>query len=200
MNPKSGFAVFKSRFAYMFLGVLVGILLSASFALADNPISLIVNGQQITCDVPPQLINGRVMVPARALAEALGAIVTWDSSNNAVVVVTSNSNSTQLQNNSSTNNSSITQGTANDGDNAVTVITYNGCRAIATNNITYFNADDYAHQYPNNISWDGSTHTTTIKGIAIPTVTIEVNNELVSQSPNDFQIYNGQTYFNVKYF
>lgn len=50
---------------------------SVSIAQATNPIKLIVNGVDITykSDVPPQIINGRTLVPARALAESLGASV-----------------------------------------------------------------------------------------------------------------------------
>jgi len=62
-------------------------LLSAcAFAYASQPIKLIVNGKEIQCDVPPQNIDGRVIVPARYVAEPLGAIVKWDAANNAVVV------------------------------------------------------------------------------------------------------------------
>ena len=41
---------------------------------------------EIQCDVPPQVINGRTLVPARFLAEALGAKVEWDNARNAVIV------------------------------------------------------------------------------------------------------------------
>jgi len=69
-------------------------------ALADQPIKLIVNGKEITCDVPPQIINGRTMVPARYVAEALGASVQWDPDNYAVVVTGSEAAETPTQNNS----------------------------------------------------------------------------------------------------
>ena len=68
-------------------GLLVGLMLaSATLAFVASPIKLIINGQEITCDTPPQNINGRVLVPARYVAEALGATVTWDSGKNAVVI------------------------------------------------------------------------------------------------------------------
>lgn len=76
----------KFSFGVIF-GLLVGLLIgTASFAIANQPIKLVVNGQEIQCDVPPQNINGRVLVPARFVAEALGANVEWDVANNAVVV------------------------------------------------------------------------------------------------------------------
>ena len=54
---------------------------------AASPIKLIVNGQEIKPDVPPQIINGRTMVPVRWVAEALGANVQWDANNKEGSVV-----------------------------------------------------------------------------------------------------------------
>jgi len=68
-------------------GLAAGLILAtSSFVFAANPIKLIVNGSEIHPDVPPQIIDGRTLVPARALAEALGASVDWDGVENAVVV------------------------------------------------------------------------------------------------------------------
>lgn len=67
-------------------GLLVGLLLSGSIALAGSPIKLIINGRQVVCDSPPQIINGRVMVPARNVAESLGATVKWDAANQSVII------------------------------------------------------------------------------------------------------------------
>jgi hypothetical protein len=67
-------------------GLLVGLLLSGSIAFAGSPIKLIVNGRQVVCDSPPQIINGRVMVPARNVAEPLGATVKWDAANQSVII------------------------------------------------------------------------------------------------------------------
>lgn len=73
-----------------FLGVLTGFIvctmLVSAVAIANSPIRLIVNGNVVKSDVPPQIIDGRTMVPARPLAEALGATVQWDDANYAVVV------------------------------------------------------------------------------------------------------------------
>ncbi len=41
-------------------------------------ITVTLDGNPITFDVPPQLIDGRTMVPLRMIFEALGAEVTWD--------------------------------------------------------------------------------------------------------------------------
>ncbi|MGI6588023.1 MAG: copper amine oxidase N-terminal domain-containing protein [Peptococcia bacterium] len=73
-----------------FLGVITGFIvctmLVSAVAIANSPIKLIVNGNVVESDVPPQIIGGRTMVPARPLAEALGAKVEWDEENYAVVV------------------------------------------------------------------------------------------------------------------
>lgn len=74
------------KIKYLASGIIIGSLLSSTVAFADNPIRLFVNGQEIHCDVPPQNINGRVMVPARFVAEPLGATVEWNGDNNAVVI------------------------------------------------------------------------------------------------------------------
>lgn len=69
-------------------GLLIGLLLSlpiATFA-SGQALKLIVNGQDITADAQPVVINGRTLVPARALAEKLGATVAWDGASQTVVV------------------------------------------------------------------------------------------------------------------
>jgi predicted nucleic-acid-binding Zn-ribbon protein len=68
-------------------GLCIGLTISFSaIAFASQPIKLIINGREIQCDVPPQNINGRVLVPARFVAEPLGASVEWDGAKNEVRV------------------------------------------------------------------------------------------------------------------
>jgi spore germination protein len=65
------------------------ILLSLSVpgsVLAAGPIDLYVNGQEITPDVPPRIVQGRVILPARAILEPLGAQLLWDSKSKTVTV------------------------------------------------------------------------------------------------------------------
>lgn len=72
------------------VGFLCGLLLcgGAFAAYADQPIAIIVNGQTIQSEVDPIAVDGRVLVPTRVIAEALGADVQWDPVNNAVVITT----------------------------------------------------------------------------------------------------------------
>ena len=44
------------------------------------------NGEKITLDVPPQVVNDRTLVPARAVAESFGADVKWDGSTRTVII------------------------------------------------------------------------------------------------------------------
>lgn len=45
-----------------------------------------VNGVPVSLDVPPQIINGRTMVPIRFVSENLGAEVNWDSNTKTVTI------------------------------------------------------------------------------------------------------------------
>ena len=45
-----------------------------------------VNGEQLTLDVPPQIVGGRTLVPARAVAESFGAQVGWDVTTRTVAI------------------------------------------------------------------------------------------------------------------
>ncbi|MBE7054372.1 MAG: hypothetical protein E7391_08935 [Ruminococcaceae bacterium] len=45
---------------------------------ADNEIKITLNGTALTMDQPPIIVEGRTLVPVRAIFEALGATVTWD--------------------------------------------------------------------------------------------------------------------------
>jgi len=45
----------------------------------EKPISIIVDGNQVTFDSPPIIVDGRTLVPLRAIFESLEADVEWDS-------------------------------------------------------------------------------------------------------------------------
>ena len=63
---------------------LVLLLSSIQVVFANNDITVKIDGQQIAFDVPPQLINGRTMVPLRAIFESLGATVEWNNNTQTV--------------------------------------------------------------------------------------------------------------------
>lgn len=53
-------------------------------AMASDVIKVRVGGELIDFDVQPRIINGRTMVPLRAIFEALGASVNWDGATKTV--------------------------------------------------------------------------------------------------------------------
>ena len=46
------------------------------------------NGKIVVLDVPPQLVNSRTLVPARAIAEGFGADVKWEDASSTVIITT----------------------------------------------------------------------------------------------------------------
>ncbi|NLV22472.1 MAG: MBL fold metallo-hydrolase [Syntrophomonadaceae bacterium] len=63
--------------AILILGIFVGAVQAAS------P-TVVLNGQQLTFDVPPVIDDGRTLVPLRTIFESLGADVNWDVSTSTV--------------------------------------------------------------------------------------------------------------------
>ena len=51
---------------------------------ADGGIKVLLDGQELAFDVPPQLINDRTMVPMRKIFEAMGANVEWNGDTQTV--------------------------------------------------------------------------------------------------------------------
>lgn len=45
---------------------------------SNKEINVYLDANEIEFDVPPQIINGRTMVPIRAIFEKMGANVEWD--------------------------------------------------------------------------------------------------------------------------
>ena len=76
-----------------------------SYILKDR-IPVYFNNSEICFDIDPIIVNGRTLVPMRAVFEALGAVVTWDGENELVtatkgettVVITINSNTMRKNN------------------------------------------------------------------------------------------------------
>lgn len=58
----------------------------AAVAFANNPVKIVVNGQEIDSDVAPQIVKDRTMVPVRWVAEALSADVRWEAESKTVYI------------------------------------------------------------------------------------------------------------------
>ncbi|MEE1224720.1 MAG: copper amine oxidase N-terminal domain-containing protein [Clostridia bacterium] len=55
--------------------------------MAEENVNVVLDGKTITFDVPAQIINGRTMVPIRAIFESMGATVTWHEDTKAAYAV-----------------------------------------------------------------------------------------------------------------
>ena len=62
-----------------FLTIILVCSMSIPAFAADEGIRIFVNNEKVSFDVPPQTINGRTMVPMRAIFESLGAEVIYDA-------------------------------------------------------------------------------------------------------------------------
>lgn len=56
------------------------------YSLPERPITILLNGKEVTMDQRPILGNGRTLVPLRAIGEALGARVTWNQADQTATV------------------------------------------------------------------------------------------------------------------
>ena len=192
-----------------FLGVITGFIvctmLVSAVAIANSPIKLIVNGVEVFSDVPPQIIDGRTMIPARPLAEALGAKVEWDAENNAVVVTGGiqvgakpidlesvdenpvNENENQPINNIEENREGEKLG--------ITKTTFKGLRAIEIDGEIYFDNIDYIKRYKDNHP-DARISTSNGEYVRI------LNGETFSFPLNDenMKIHQGRAYFHSRFY
>ncbi len=134
------------------VGLLAGfILATTTFAVASQQIKLIINGQEIQCDSPPQMLGGRVMVPAKYVAESLGASVEWDGQKRAVIITGKDSVETTEIRNQTSNNKEITQ---IDG------------YTIKYNNNIYYTLAEWANKHnlsKNDIEWDQQNNSVIIQ-------------------------------------
>ena len=65
----------------------VGIITEdTTISLTIDSTTMIANQESIQMDVAPEIKNGRTMLPARWVAEVLGATVEWDSANNKAII------------------------------------------------------------------------------------------------------------------
>lgn len=72
--------------------LLMGLIVSTSLyctvpALAEDTVTVLVDGAAVVSDVPAQLINDRAMLPFRAILEKLGADVGWNGDYQIVTAV-----------------------------------------------------------------------------------------------------------------
>lgn len=69
---------------FVSLAVAVTMLTLSVAVVADDEITVTLNGTAIEFDVDPQIINGSTMVPVRQIFEEIGALVKWDGDTQTV--------------------------------------------------------------------------------------------------------------------
>src|ERR1700686_4690852 len=71
--------------------LLVGLLSTQASAAADNKtISVLINGEIQNYEQPPLIDNGHTLVPLRAIFEALGAEIKWNSDTRTATAIKGN--------------------------------------------------------------------------------------------------------------
>ena len=55
-------------------------------SLTLNDAAVVVNGERKEIDVPAQAIDGRTLVPVRAVSESYNCTVTWDQDTQTVII------------------------------------------------------------------------------------------------------------------
>ena len=59
---------------------------SATAFAANNDVTVTINGELISFDQPPIIVDGRTLVPIRAVCEKLGALVGWEHATQTVTI------------------------------------------------------------------------------------------------------------------
>ncbi len=76
----------KKRCISLLLLVTLMVAAMPSGIMAAGPIKVKLNGQNIKFDVQPVLSSGRVLVPIRSIASAMGATISWNGSSGTVTI------------------------------------------------------------------------------------------------------------------
>lgn len=72
------------RILCMLLSMLILVSTFAISVMGDGVIKVVLNGVELSFDVPPQLINNRTMVPMRKIFEELDAAIEWNESTQTI--------------------------------------------------------------------------------------------------------------------
>ena len=135
------------KYLILTLSFIMMILVSLN-CFADSSITVTLNGEKIDCESygsPATIVDGRTLVPLRAIFEALGASVEWD---NGTKTVTSNLGDTQIKLTVGDNNL-YKNGSAVKLDVPATII----------NSRTMVPARAIAESFGVDVKWDSKTRT-----------------------------------------
>ena len=74
----------KNKFLSIIFVLLIGITCIVTPVFASNQVNVVLDGELLNFDVPAQIVDGRTMVPVRAILEALGMTVEWNGDTQTV--------------------------------------------------------------------------------------------------------------------
>ena len=136
------------------LMLLIGIVPKVS--LADDDLSIWVDGKYVTSDSKPFIEDGRTLVPVRFVAESLGYKVSWVEKNSAVIIDSDDDRIVMVIGSASANhNGKITK--------------LNKAPKLQ-NSRTYIPVRDVAERFGKNVDWDEKNWTVIIgTGYKAPT-------------------------------
>ena len=75
------------KYVILIFAVLLSFICIVANGADDVSIDVFYHGESVEFDAEPYYLNGRIMVPIRAIFEALGAKVDWDETTNTAVAV-----------------------------------------------------------------------------------------------------------------
>lgn len=169
------------------IGLVTGVLLTLPIGIFANDISnigkkidseftVLLNGEELP--VKAIGINGTSYIPLRATGEALGLNV--DFVDRTVILESKK-----------------------EGDNVIEETTFNGLRTVEVDGETYFSARDYAdilHETSAiNLGVDIEKRIFYYARSSSPTQS-EIYHEFSMDEPNAYNIHNGETYINIRYY
>jgi len=135
-------------------------LLTGMSVLANDDITVTLDGKALTFDVAPQIIGGSTMVPMRAIFEALGATVNWDAATKSITAK-QGTKGVKLIVDSPIFMTFTYDASGDVVDNSTKAITI-GALPTIVNNRTLVPVRAVSEGLGADVKWDGTTRTVTI--------------------------------------
>jgi hypothetical protein len=142
VNKRKGRAEMKKITTFCAIAAIAALTPCYTFA---QDLKILLNGTPLQFDTQPQIINGRTMVPLRAIFEALGATVSWEP---ATSKITATKDETRLE-------LTLNSEQAKVNDKAVIL----DAPAVSINGRTLVPLRFISENMNMNVLWDGDTST-----------------------------------------
>ena len=171
-------------------------------ALAKD-VNIVIDGEELSLDVAPQIIDGRVMVPIRGVLENLGALVKWDDETQTVSARKS-SKTVSLEIGS--NDVTLDKGETNDDGSAKTETIQTDVAAQLVSDRTLVPLRVISEAMGYSIDWNDETYTVSIttdndedeswkdNKVSVDMSTLSVSGDGASVSDNTLTISKGGVY------